>query len=159
MRVPSEKGKGSDSTGTREKGAALQLHRHPYIAFHHSAETSVDSTHQISSICCHPSTAICALISQTHNPNWRLVGHGRNSLSLLGWEETRFQAPGSTESPPVTHPHPLQEAKCPLPRAEEKRDWQTYPSSADGQFTGERRAIKKNDTSLKNSQSKDQHLK
>lgn len=54
--------------------------------------------------------AICALISQTHNPNWRrLVGQGQNSLHLLGWEETRLHVAGS---PSFTHPCPL---TLPLP--------------------------------------------
>lgn len=54
-----------------------------------------------------------------------------------------WEPPCYPSRPSKTSPAPPQVAKCPFPRAEAKSDWQTYPSSADGQFTGERIIKKK----------------
>lgn len=93
--------------------------------------------------------AICACNFWAHNPNCRrLVGHGHNSLHLLGGEETWLHAAGSTGKallyPSLLHNtfpcpqlwpmvQPLQKwLICLLPSAEARRDREIHNSSVDG---------------------------
>lgn len=59
------------------------------------------------------------------------------------WDERRLssmpqEAPRASLSPILSS----QRGQAPFLRAGARSDWKTYPSSADGQFTGERTTIK-----------------
>lgn len=154
--VPSEKGKGPERTGSREKGAALRFLRHPHTALHNCWDVSwfhsLDQQHLLPSQSCHLCTHFPNPQSQLEvSRSWTFSappGMRRDSVPSC---RKHWEPPCYPSRPSKTSPAPPQVAKCPFPRAEVKSDWQTYPSSADGQFTGERIIKKKKDTSFKNS--------